>query len=307
MIEQVLAFLKRLSNVRTPTGRQRDVAMVIALIAFVAMGTFALRSLPEGTTSNIDWALITAVGVIGPTVTIILNAMEFRAQGRMLGHDIGWPDAIRISTLSSAANLLPLPGSIVVRTGSLVHRGSTLTQATATGLIAGVAWIGSAFATAGLGALLLRQFAIGGVGLVIAVFLIAVSWQLAGRLTADARAAWPPLVGVEFALTFVSGARFFFVIVALGFDVSGGQALALTVSGAIASAAGIFPAGLGLREAMSAGVAALVDLPAAVGFVAASIDRVLGLAVLGLATLGFLVWGQRNDEDEPLSFSAHND
>lgn len=307
MIERALAFLKRLSAYRTPTGRQRDISMLVALIAFIAMGVVAVRSLPDGTTSNIDWALIAAVGVIGPTVTILLNAMEFRGQGRMLGHEIEWPDAIRISTLSSAANLLPLPGSIVVRTGSLTRRGSTLAQATATGLIAGVAWIGSAFATAGFGAALLSQFTLAGAGGSIALLLIALSRHLARRLDAGALVAWPALVTVEFALTLVSGARFFFVIVALGFDVSGGQALALTVSGAIASAAGIFPAGLGLREAMSAGVAALIDLPAAVGFVAASIDRVLGLAVLGLATVGYLAGRQRSGEDESVSASAGND
>lgn len=279
--------------------------MVVALIAFVAMGAIAVRSLPVGTTDNIDWALIAAVGVIGPAVTIALNAMEFRVQGRMLGHAIDWPDSVRISTLSSAANLLPLPGSVVVRTGSLARRGSTIAQATATGLIAGVAWMGSAFATAAVGALLLSQFTIGGAGILTALVLIALSRRLARRLAENALEAWPSLVAVEFALTVVSGARFFFVIVALGFDVSGGQALALTVSGAIASAAGIFPAGLGLREAMSAGIAALVDLPAAVGFVAASIDRVLGLAVLGLATISLLL--RRSRENEAVDLSGRND
>ena len=96
------------------------------------------------------------------------------------------------------------------------------------------------------------------------------------------------------------------MIVALGVEVSGGQALALTVSGAIASAAGIFPAGLGLREAMSAGVAALVDLPASVGFVAASIDRVLGLVVLGIATLALLLQRKRTDH-ERVSVSGSDD
>ena len=306
MIERVRGAARRLSSVRSPTGRQRDVAMVVALVAFSAMGVLAVRSLPEGTTDDIDWALIAAVGVIGPTVTIFLNAMEFRAQGRMLGHSIDWPDSFRISTLSSAANLLPLPGSVVVRTGSLTMRGSTLAQATATGLIAGTAWMGSAFATAGVGGLLLRRFSGGAAGLVIAVVLITLSRYLTGRLTTDAVTTWPSLVAVEFALTLVSGARFFFVIVALGVEVSGGQALALTVSGAIASAAGIFPAGLGLREAMSAGVAALVDLPASVGFVAASIDRVLGLVVLGIATLALLLQRKRTDH-ERVSVSGSDD
>jgi hypothetical protein len=87
------------------------------------------------------------------------------------------------------------------------------------------------------------------------------------------------------------------VLLALDLDVSVGQAVALTLSGVIAAATGIFPAGLGIREAVAAGIASAVSLPAAVGFVATAADRIAGLLVLAVASAVVLVLKPSTTQD----------
>jgi hypothetical protein len=58
----------------------------------------------------------------------------------------------------------------------------------------------------------------------------------------------------------------------------------LTIATAAASAVGILPGGLGLREVLAAALAPLVGLPAAVALFAVSVDRIIGLTGLALMT-----------------------
>lgn len=81
-------------------------------------------------------------------------------------------------------------------------------------------------------------------------------------------------------MTTVAGLRFFFVLVAFGFDVSIGQALALATSGILATAVGIVPGGLGLRELLAGAFAPLVALSASVGVLAAIVNRIAGMVGL---------------------------
>ena len=92
------------------------------------------------------------------------------------------------------------------------------------------------------------------------------------------------LVGVA-----LSAARVFCIIAALGFDASWTAGAMLSSAGVVATAAGLFPGGLGLRELLSAGLSPIVGLTAATGAVISAIDRVLNLVVLALASLVVLV------------------
>jgi len=86
-------------------------------------------------------------------------------------------------------------------------------------------------------------------------------------------------------------------VAALDVSVTAAQGLGLAVAPVAASAVGILPGGLGLREAIAASIAALVDLPAAVGGAAAAVDRVLGLVVVGLFAAVLGVTGRRGAGD----------
>jgi hypothetical protein len=68
------------------------------------------------------------------------------------------------------------------------------------------------------------------------------------------------------------------------------DAVALNAASVLTVAAGVFPAGLGLREALSAGFGAASGLPAAVAVTAAVVDRVVVMTGLGILSLGMAVW-----------------
>jgi hypothetical protein len=93
------------------------------------------------------------------------------------------------------------------------------------------------------------------------------------------------LLAIEVGAVTVGALRLVVIGAGLGGGIGFGQAAGLGLANIVAAAAGIFPGGLGLREALSALLAPILDLPAAVGAVAASFDRLLGLPVVIAAAL----------------------
>jgi uncharacterized membrane protein YbhN (UPF0104 family) len=89
---------------------------------------------------------------------------------------------------------------------------------------------------------------------------------------------WAATIGlVECSSIAVSTARLWFVIHALGHQPRVTAAVVLTLAGIIASASGILRGGLGLRELLAGAFAPLVGLPISLGFLAAAIDRIIGI------------------------------
>jgi uncharacterized protein (TIRG00374 family) len=100
-----------------------------------------------------------------------------------------------------------------------------------------------------------------------------------------------PVAAVEIASVFMFSLRIAFILPALGYHASFGQAVALATAAIVASAVGIFPGGLGLRELLSAAMARLVGLDPSVGLVVAAVDRFLVYAVLGVTSSIMLASG----------------
>src|SRR5690606_595587 len=75
--------------------------------------------------ANVRWPLILSVAVIGVPATILVNAGEVFLAGKFAGVALNPVSSLRLSILSTAANLMPLPGGVLVRSGDLVSRGST--------------------------------------------------------------------------------------------------------------------------------------------------------------------------------------
>jgi hypothetical protein len=119
--------------------------------------------------------------------------------------------------------------------------------------------------------------AIGGAGALLAMVL------LLRRSTAAAFSFAIQVIAVEAVLVVLTAVRLAGVLNAIGVGVSATQAVALSLSDALAAAVGVFPGGLGLREAMAGGLSVLIDLPPAAGVLAAALDRVAALLILSLA------------------------
>jgi len=81
----------------------------------------------------------------------------------------------------------------------------------------------------------------------------------------------------------------------VGFDIGGSfeGAMVLPVAVVLASAIGFFPAGLGAREVIAAGLAGLVGDTAASGALASGLDRLVSLPVMALIALALALTGHR--------------
>lgn len=283
-----LARLKRLSRWRTPSRRWRGILLVLAATVFVGGVVLSLGEL-ELRWSDLRWWPLVVVALVGAPATIAANAAELRAMATTLDqrHHLSWPTAIRTVLLATAANVLPLPGGAVVRIHALTVAGVSLARSTAINLLAAVVWVASAVLVAGIAGLGYAPTAAGFALAVGAVALVAAGVGARAVATDWHPPAYLRLVVVEVVTTLVHGARMWLVLLALDVEVALAQALVLGLAAPLAAAAGVFPSGLGLAELLSALLAPLVALPAAAGFAAAAVARVVGLVASAPAALVF--------------------
>ena len=249
--------------------------------AITALGVglyFAVRNLPADLSLE-HWRYIWLNLAVGAPLGIFLNVAETELSARLLGASFGWRQALRISVLSSAANVLPFPGGPLVRTAALNSLGLSLARSG--GVVAAVAaqWFGMIFLYAGAWLWALAHGWIGGPFLVVglAVFVGSVAWMR--RLDCSFRQI--AIIGaVKMLASALSVASIWWTFAALGLFLSFGEASVFTVVGVTGAAVSIVPAGLGVNEAMAAAIATVIAVPPAMAFIVATVNRIIRLAVV---------------------------
>lgn len=289
------------------TARQRRLAtgsrwgLVLALIAFVAGAVLAYVQLPD----NIDlrkpvWLVTCAV--IGVPGTILVNAVRIQLAGRVAGTGCRLRQAIDISVVSNAANLLPIPGSFLVRIEAIRRMGVTAGTATISTGILTVAWVAFAFGAAGV-LLFLDGYRYGGLltGIIGFGGLLLSYYGIRSRLKGSGHAKlFGHAMATEALGLLVAAFRLYAIFASFEYSVTSMQAVVLTLAGVIASLAGIAPAGLGLKEASAAAIASYVSLPASMGYIVSSIDRLVAMVVLipvSALLYGSMVRTQRQSQE----------
>ncbi len=265
---------------------------------FVGAFVFGLRGVPEGIVELSVWPFVVLALVAVPAANVA-NALEYAVAARIEGQRVPLSEAIEVSVLSSAANLLPLPGAALVRVRALRRGGSSYRRAFSVTALVGGAWLATSLALAGA---LLALRPTSDVDDVAVAAVLAVGVLGVGAALVAVRAMAPAgeavrlgagLLGAEALAVGVGAARYLLVLEGLGIDVSVAQAVSLTVAAVVASAIGFIPGGLGLREALSGVIASLVGLTAAVGVLAAAVDRLVGLPVLAVLAAVFAARGRQ--------------
>ncbi len=259
----------------------------MAVVLFVGSTAAAWQALPAGRPA-LDWGLV-AIAALLVVPGAAVNAEEYRLSARIVGQDVSVPAALRVSVIAAAFNLLPIPGSVLVRARALAKGGSSTTRAVSSTLAVGVVYLAVAVVIVAVvqapGSPATATAALV-VGLAMFVGAALVTRRLAdgpvGRVLAR-------LVLVEALSVLVKAVRLHLVIEALGFEPSVVQATSLAMATVAASAIGIFPGGLGIRELLSALIAPAVDLPASVGLIGTSLERVIGLATLSVLSVAVLL------------------
>jgi uncharacterized membrane protein YbhN (UPF0104 family) len=315
-VERAQAVLRRLAgwldraSAKTETPRGRRISLAASAVVFVIAMAVSLQSLPEGD-RQLQWWAILVTGLVGIPLLIVLSGVEYTASAAILGHRVRLRDSLAIALYARAANLLPIPGAALVRMQALKRAGSSYGKAASATMAAALFWLAAALV-------------VGGVVLVPYHWLIALGFLAGGALTTalgytavrsivsrrdasgEAVLRSAVLLAVEVAMVAIRGVLFWFVMV--GFDIGGSfsGAMVLPVAVVLASAIGFFPAGLGVREVISAALAGLVGDTAASGALASGLDRLVSLPVMAAIALVLALTGHRLLPDaEAMAEAAH--
>lgn len=299
--ERVELALSTVASVRRRElhPRIRQFALAVSVVVFVALSLVAYRSVSTELGSA-NWALILTAGGVGAVVSQLVNSLEYREIARLSGEQTPLWQAIRVSFIASTANLLPIPGSVMVRVNSLVKQGATVRKVATISLAVGGYFVSLAMLASGLvvavarGSLVMAICGIGGLMGVIASAALLVSAgcrSLSGHLR---------IVLIEMCLIIVGGLRITLILIGLGFDVRPSQGVGLMVAGAMTTAVGFFPAGLGLREGLIAMISPIVGITAAAGLSGAIVERVFRMLMLASCAVVLLITSSNRRRSERL-------
>ncbi len=274
----------------SPRGRRRLLAASAAGVVAAATWAWLHAGL---SIADLHWPALVLSLLIAAPLSLALRAAEFDVAARLAGRPVGPRRSLGVALVASAANLLPLPGSLLVTWRALTDGGSPAGRAAGAGAAPGLTWLAltgvvGGTAMIGAGAPVPGLVAVAG-GIVVGTAAARLVRRLVGggrhRLLAG-------LVAVESGWLAVSALRLSLALAALGHAVELDRVVALSVAGALTTAVGIFPAGLGLREALIAVVGTAVGLGLDVSVLVGTVDRLVWLVFLGGA-LTVVAWRGR--------------
>lgn len=278
---RIADFLERLSRQRSvfESPRVRRTAMLLAALVFLAGLAWALAAHPDLVTS-LDaryWLLVLAC----VPLTITANSAQFWITARFVDSEVRFPRAVLVTIIGTAANMLPLPGASIVRIAALKNESNTYRQTTlVTVLIAGC-WLGLTLLVAGAALAGLGVAAAGGLCAAAGLAALAVFGRLLMRARSATTAGFCALLSVQLATVAIGALRLWLCFQAIGEPVAFLKAAILTLATVIAAFIGIAPAGLGITESLAAGIGAAIGVPASFAFVAAALNRISGLLIVG--------------------------
>ena len=256
----------------------KRIILLLAVALFIGGIALSIHLQPD-IFSNLDWRPLVVLMAFAVPINIFLNALEFRLSARLINRSVGFGNALEITVIGSAANMLPLPGAALTRLVGLKAAGGSYREGAAvTGLIA-LLWLGVALTVAGAAIALLDDDLLGSLFIAAGIIVMFAALAAMVKISRD----WPLsflTATVKVLFVALDATRLYLCLIGLGIDANYLQASAFVVASVVGSAVSIVPAGLGIREAASAALAPVVGLAASVGFLATALNHLLGMLVL---------------------------
>lgn len=259
--------------------RVRRYALVVAIIFFAVGLVWAIHETPN-VSEKVRLAPLIALLLIGAPLSTALNAFEMRAISRMAGQQMTWRASFEVTVFSSAANMLPLPGGVLTKLAAMKAHGIGFGTGWATIVVTFTLWGCLAFLYSAGALFFIGRATLGTGFLAISVALLMLCMIAAGKL--ERRKLLAPIALLRLLSLPLDAVRFIFATSGLGASVSFGQASIFAVASFTSSAVVIVPSGLGIGEAVVALLSPLVSLEPALGFLVASVSRLVWLAGLAL-------------------------
>lgn len=268
----------------------RRISLLVVLPLFAAALYVAWRRADIGLERL---ALLPVLAVVGLVPLTVLSATwQLRAAALAGGVRIQWGKALRVITLGALSGLLPVSSGTVVRAGAVVYwgvapgrTGRILAYDALVWMSLSLLYSGGAAYLAGAGRLAAVMGLAGGILIPITIFLGMAQVGRRGRVE---------IAAARFAGMLVEVVRLQACFFALGYSVSFVEASTLAAASPLAALLFFLPGGVGVREAFTSAVGAAVGLSAAGAFLAAALNRLIGLSVLLIWETGLQVWPGRD-------------
>lgn len=277
------ALVKRLANLAgrpslLESPRARRIATTLAVLLLISGLIVAIAARPEllQQVNPRAWVLLLAC----VPLTVIGNSTLLWQMARIANNRITPARAGLITILSTAANMLPVPGASAVRIAALKTTSNTYRDTSLVTFFTAICRVGTALVSAGV-ALYLLGFAVAASAILAAGIgaTLAASFGLRITLHAPTSSVFR-LVILQFIMVGIGALRLWLAFSALNQSQSVPEVLVLALAGTISSVLGIAPAGMGLAEASAAGIALLIGVPASAAFLAEALNRITSLLVI---------------------------
>lgn len=271
LVDRVVGYVPMHNN------RFRQAILIVAVLALIVGVYLSFRSQPD-LFREARLGPVVMLALIAVPVTIYFNALEFVLSARLMGHEVGLKSAAETSIIGGVANMLPLPGGVLVRVAALKAEGSSVAKSTSVLVFVAFIWAAVAFGYSGAWLVIGGATSFGQLFIALGCIGIIGCFALSMHLLDD-HIITAQLFACKAGLVLVDALRLYLCLLALNVPVEFGQASVLTVSGFVGSSISIVPAGLGIREGVSALLGPLVGLTAAAAFLASAANRMIGLTV----------------------------
>lgn len=258
--------------------RVRTTGLLLAVVIFVGGLATALAAHPR-ILGRIDLQLWLLVLPCIP-LTILLNATQFWVTTHMMRTPASLGRAALVTVLSTAANVLPIPGGSIIRIAALKDPTNTYQDATTVTLLTGATWASVALLLAGATLPFLDRHAASIFTLGSGAFLLVIATLLLRRRAPGSDGWLGMLLLTQAALVVVGTTRLWLCLLAIGQALSFLAIVPLSMSSIISALVGFAPAGLGVTELSAAGIAFAIGLAPSAAFLAAAVNRISGLLVV---------------------------
>lgn len=280
--ERIALWTERL---RRAVERLREIAArrAVRLIVLLGVGPLFLAALVlawrKADVALDDLALLPlSVVVAAVPVMVLVSTWQLRALVRAGGRRIPWWSALRVVSLGTLSSLLPVSSGTVVRGGAVIYWGVEGRVAGQVLAFDAILWTSLSLLYSG-GAAFLASAPELATGLTVGGALLVPVTALLGR-SLPGRGGRFELAAARFAGVVVQVVRLQGCFLALGYSATFVEASTLAAATPLASVFFFLPGGIGVREGFTSAVGAAVGLSAAAAFLAAALNRLVGLSVL---------------------------
>lgn len=269
----ITALLRTMATVQAVAQRYRRPILIAAVGGFAIVTVAAFRSL------DLSFGDLDPLGLAALAVLAVMSMIYSAASMMLLGHAstvrISLISGIRINSLAQMAELLPVPGGAIVRTGALLKGGAGAKRSAELVLTASLLWVGMAAIAASIALAPLHP----GVW-VGTLFAIAMTGALTAWL--GRRYGWGfacGSVGLRLIGISLTAARLFIAFLVIGKTIEPLSSFIFAFASIAGTASSIVPTGLGVGEGLAALLAIPTGIDPAAAFLATGLSRIVGLAV----------------------------